>query len=153
MFFTQLLHVPQAALSAYGLYMSYIAITNLREYEEKSEKAAEWSNTAAEQLHKTRTTQASAAISILFSFSSAVLLAAAPNEIPSILRQVLGPIVLVATLFSKAHVGGFWKSKAKVPFVDGYNEAISKTKTILQILEWLQYSWAGTTLIGSLIGY
>lgn len=58
------LHVPQALLSVYGLYLSYNSIRNLQQYEEKSEKAAKWSNTAAKQLHKTRTTQASAATTV-----------------------------------------------------------------------------------------
>ena len=63
-FITQTLHIPQALLSAYGLYLSYTSIKKLQQYEEKSEKAAKWSNTAAEQLHKTRTTQASGAFAV-----------------------------------------------------------------------------------------
>jgi hypothetical protein len=51
-------------LSAYGASVSYTAVTRLRAYEEKSEKAAEWSNTAAQRLYKTRTTQAGGAISV-----------------------------------------------------------------------------------------
>jgi hypothetical protein len=53
-----------SALSAYGLFLSYQNITRLQQYEKQSEKAAEWSNTAAEKLHKTRTTQASGTISV-----------------------------------------------------------------------------------------
>lgn len=59
-----ILHAAQAALSAYGLYYSYQCITKLRQYEERSKKAAKYSNTAADQLHRTRTTQASAAIAV-----------------------------------------------------------------------------------------
>ena len=54
----------QAGLAAYSLYHSYLAIIQLQKYEEKSEKAAEYSNIAEHQLHKTRTTQASGAISV-----------------------------------------------------------------------------------------
>jgi hypothetical protein len=53
-----------SALSSYGLFLSYQNITRLQQYEEQSEKAAEWSNTAAQRLHKTRTTQASGTISV-----------------------------------------------------------------------------------------
>jgi hypothetical protein len=53
-----------SALSAYGLFLSYQNITRLQQYEKQSEKAAEWSNTAAEKLQKTRTTQASGTISV-----------------------------------------------------------------------------------------
>jgi hypothetical protein len=51
-------------LSTYGASVSYRAVTRLRAYEETSEKAAEWSNTAAQRLYKTRTTQAGGAISV-----------------------------------------------------------------------------------------
>ena len=56
-FLQSILHLAQAGLSAYSLYHAYISITNLRQYEEKSEKAAEWSATVEHELHKTRTTQ------------------------------------------------------------------------------------------------
>ena len=52
------------ALSSYGLLLSYQNITRLQQYEEQSEKAAEWSKTAAQRLHKTRTTQASGTIRV-----------------------------------------------------------------------------------------
>lgn len=53
-----------SALSAYGLYLSYHNITRLQQYEQQSKKAAEWSKTAAQRLHKTRTTQTSGTISV-----------------------------------------------------------------------------------------
>lgn len=59
-----LLHLPQACLSAYTIYLSSIVVPKLQRYEEKSEKAAEWSNTAEHQLHKTRTTQTSGALTV-----------------------------------------------------------------------------------------
>lgn len=53
------LHALQACMSAYALYLSYVSITDSRKYEEKTKKAAQYSNTAKQQLHKTRTTLAS----------------------------------------------------------------------------------------------
>ena len=53
-----------ASFSAYTLYLSSIAIQNLQKYEETSKKAAKYSNTAEQQLHKTRTTQASGVLSV-----------------------------------------------------------------------------------------
>lgn len=58
------IHLAQAVGSGYTLYFCYISIKNLQQYEKKSEKAAEYSNTAAEQLHKTRTTQGSALVTV-----------------------------------------------------------------------------------------
>ena len=57
-------HLAQTCLNAYTGYMSHTAITKLRRYEESTEKAAQYLNTAAEQLHKTRTTQAAGAVSV-----------------------------------------------------------------------------------------
>ncbi|KAF2845899.1 hypothetical protein T440DRAFT_472367 [Plenodomus tracheiphilus IPT5] len=60
--------VPQllcsCTLSAYGLYLSYQNITRLQQYENTSEKAAKWSNTAAQRLRKTRTTQTSGTVGV-----------------------------------------------------------------------------------------
>ena len=50
-----------ALLSLYASQKSYIAITNLQKYEEKSEKAAKHLDKAAHELYKTRVTQASGA--------------------------------------------------------------------------------------------
>lgn len=58
------IHVLQFSVSAYSLYLASISIRNLQGYEEKSKKAAEWSKTAATQLHKTRTTQASGTLAV-----------------------------------------------------------------------------------------
>ena len=62
--FLPLLHAPQACLSAYVVYLSSIAVPKLQQYEEKSEKAAQYSNAAEHQLHKTRTTQTSGALTV-----------------------------------------------------------------------------------------
>jgi hypothetical protein len=58
------LHSGQALLAGYSLFHAYISITNLRKYEEKSKKAAQYSNTAAHELHKTRTTQTSGTLAV-----------------------------------------------------------------------------------------
>lgn len=63
------IHLGQAAGSAYTLYFCYVSIKNLQQYEKKSEKAAEYSSTAAEQLHKTRTTQGSALVTVTLSIT------------------------------------------------------------------------------------
>lgn len=59
-------HAAQAAFSAYNLYLAYVSITNLQTYEETSKKVAKYSNTAENQLYKTRTTQASGTIAVCF---------------------------------------------------------------------------------------
>ena len=69
--FQFLIHCVQAAISGYALYHASISIPNLQKYESKSEKAAKYSKTAAEQLQRTRSTQAvgAAAVSIVILLS------------------------------------------------------------------------------------
>ena len=62
--FLPLLHVPQACLSVYSIYLSSIAVPKLQRYEEKAEKAAQYSNVAEHQLHKTITTQTSGVLTV-----------------------------------------------------------------------------------------
>jgi hypothetical protein len=58
------IHLAQAGLSAYSLFHAYISITNLNKWEDKTEQAAKYSETAAQELHKTRTTQTSGALAV-----------------------------------------------------------------------------------------
>lgn len=53
-----------SATSLYAARSSYVAIVNLRKYEKRSERAAEYSETAARQLYKTRVTQTSSAAAV-----------------------------------------------------------------------------------------
>lgn len=53
-----------ALLSLYAAQKSYIAITNLQQYEERTEKAAKHLDKAAHDLYKTRVTQASGAAAV-----------------------------------------------------------------------------------------
>jgi hypothetical protein len=57
-------HVLQLGLSLYGGLLSLVAITRLQKYEATSKTLAEWSNQAAHELHKTRTTQTSGALAV-----------------------------------------------------------------------------------------
>ena len=59
------------------------------------------------------------------------------------------------TLLTRKHVAGFWEGKAKVPFVEGYNEAIGSTSLIVKALERLIVSWSASatvTVLGVLMG-
>lgn len=60
----RIIHLGQVFLSAYSAYHSYVAIANLQTYEETSKKLADWSTEAANQLSKTRSTQAAGAIAV-----------------------------------------------------------------------------------------
>ncbi|MCJ1322162.1 hypothetical protein MMC15_007508 [Xylographa vitiligo] len=144
------LHAGQALLSAYGLYTSYISVTHLQQYESTSEKAAEYLSAAAHQLHKTRTTQASGALAILTSLLTSLTLLARPS-IPLPTAAAANVAVGALTLGAMLHVGNFWRGKARVPFVEGYNEGMRRTEELRRVLGWLAMSWAATG-VGGVVG-
>ncbi|KAF2091816.1 hypothetical protein K490DRAFT_32193 [Saccharata proteae CBS 121410] len=140
-------HTLQALLSTYTLYFSYISITNLQKYETKTEEAAKYSNIAKDQLHKTRTTQGNALIAILMSLATSIALAFKQSSWSPYLVVGINVGNALNLLQTRAHVSNFWKGKAKVPFVEGYNEAISGTERIIALLGNMSGSWALSSVL------
>lgn len=171
-----------SALSAYGLLLSYQNITRLQQYEKQSEKAAEWSNTAADKLHKTRTTQASGTISVILP-----LTVLTSHRLPylatvqmltivfvQLLLSLLSPIILLSTshcsnpnalmtvsaantailLFARNHMGAFWneKEQTRVPFVQKFNEAIKGSEQVVGVLSTLSAVWGVAGVVWGLMG-
>lgn len=66
-----------ALLSLYAAQKSYIAITNLQQYEERTERAAKHLDKAAHDLYKTRVTQASGAAAVCI-----------PTSLPQVLHDL-----------------------------------------------------------------
>ncbi|KAF6232641.1 hypothetical protein HO173_009080 [Letharia columbiana] len=134
-----------ALLSLYAAQKSYIAITNLQQYEERTERAAKHLDKAAHDLYKTRVTQASGAAAIALSLISSVVLFFNPN---------VSPIVALANIATTAaaymHITGFWKAKAQVPFVTGFNEGIRKSNDLRRLLVSLGVGWTFTGAVGYL---
>ncbi|EME47947.1 hypothetical protein DOTSEDRAFT_69768 [Dothistroma septosporum NZE10] len=169
------MHVTQLFLAVYGASVSYVAVTKLQQYEETSKKLAEWSNTAANELHKTRTTQTSGALAIIASILASGTLAFFPSALPSWARMGaysslskryrlltiigLSPALLVGVLFARGHIKKYWtprdgKNVTRIPLpkMGEYNVALQQTEVLLQILEFLEYSWVATAFINGMIG-
>ncbi|TVY13821.1 hypothetical protein LARI1_G008551 [Lachnellula arida] len=139
--FLRILHLGQAAFSAYNIYLSSISISNLQKYEETSKKAARYSKEAARQLHKTRTTQASSEIAVLTTLlTSAYLVFASGSKFWGAFLALANVAVLVLV---RDHVGRFWKGAAKIPApkMGEYSEAVSKTQEVRLNMAYLAASW------------
>ncbi|KAF1999732.1 hypothetical protein P154DRAFT_620676 [Amniculicola lignicola CBS 123094] len=137
---------PIATISLYGLYKSYNNIVRLQEYEEKSEKAAEWSRTAANQLYKTRTTQASGTITLILSLLTPIPLLFIPGT-SSILAPTLALVNTTTCLIARSHMDNFWGTKIEVPFVENFNKAIAGSRDVVVILTYLTFGWAATGIL------
>lgn len=61
---TNLVAVILTLISGYATYQSTTSILNIRKYEEKAERAAEWSNTAKQRLWDTRYTIGTGFVSV-----------------------------------------------------------------------------------------
>jgi hypothetical protein len=57
-------------------------------------------------------------------------------------------------LAARAHVGDYWKGKAKIPLpgIGDYNDAISKTQEIRLNSAYLAVSWCVTGVLSLLLG-
>lgn len=57
-------------------------------------------------------------------------------------------VVVMAAAF--IHNQNYWKAKAKVPFVGGFNEGIEKSKEVRQLLVFLGILWGSWGLQGAI---
>ncbi|ORY01107.1 hypothetical protein BCR34DRAFT_627836 [Clohesyomyces aquaticus] len=139
-------------VSGYGLWISYNNIVRLQKYEAKSEKAAEWSNEAAERLHTTRTTQGAAAITIGLSLITSLTLLFLNHAEQ---HQIVLSISLINTsicLGARFHMADYWRQRTMVPFVQDYNEAIKGSNIAVNVLGLLGAGWIVTGLVGWFLG-
>ncbi|KAK4580345.1 hypothetical protein LTR86_000548 [Recurvomyces mirabilis] len=156
--YVKLMFLCNAATSLYGGYQSYIAITNLKKYEETSKKLAEWSSTAAGHLQKTRTTQGAGAIAVLLSLIISTTLAAGDTALPFWFTVAASPAMLVCVLGARQYIKGYWNPNDKdsvgtripLPNMEGYNEAQRRTEEVLNTLQYLEYGWVATTFIAGM---
>lgn len=97
-------HVGQAALTTYLGLLSATSIVKLNKYEEMSEKAAGYSNTAEHQLYKTRTTMASGALSTFCSLLSSVALGVANATTDRRQLFLISMVNTAACAFAYVHI-------------------------------------------------
>ncbi|KAF2159468.1 hypothetical protein M409DRAFT_30089 [Zasmidium cellare ATCC 36951] len=152
-------HVVQIVLSLYGAAASFVAITNLQKYEAAAKKLAEWSKQAETELSKTRFTQGSGAVAIIASLVASSVLTISPYGIHRWVRIAISPAMLIGVLGARTYLKSYWapkdgKNSTRVPLpkMGDYNEAERRTENLLQILEYLEYSWGLTSLVHGMIG-
>lgn len=91
----------------------------------------------------------------------AVVLATTGASFPVYVRLGASPVMIVAVLAARTHMSNYWSpgsgktvgTRVPLPGMGGYNEAQRKTEEQLQVLQWLLFSWVGTSLIAGTVGY
>ncbi|KAJ8119323.1 hypothetical protein ONZ43_g3705 [Nemania bipapillata] len=156
------IHITQIVIAAYGAMQSQVAISKLLEYEEATKKLAKISSEAERQLHKTRTTQASGAVTILISFAVSVLLVTGGASYPSLVRYLVSPFMALVVYAARVYIRDFWAGKngknvtdKKIPLpkMADYNEALERTEKSLRVLGWLTISWVASSAVALIQGY
>ncbi|KAJ4422186.1 hypothetical protein N0V82_003155 [Gnomoniopsis sp. IMI 355080] len=153
MFFpTGLLAIILDLVSGYALTQSLTSISNIKKYEKRAEKAADWSNTAKARLWDTRYTIGAGFISCLTSLFSGINYSLFVSSGDSVFvapwRSIWPAILAVALRFGTArYMEKFWATKANVPLLDQYNAAIQQSMEIIGLLDGLSVGWGLMALL------
>lgn len=84
-------------------------------------------------------------LQICLSFASSITLFFHPS-----VSFMLALVNVAAIAAAYMHLTGFWKAKAEVPFVTGFNEGIRKSNDLRRLLVSLGAAWAVTGVVESL---
>ena len=110
-------------------------------YEEKTKKAAKYSDEAGRQLQKTRMTQGAAVIACVAStITAACLTMIRSTTITSAIVALLNAAVCAG---ARTYVSGFWKGAARIPGAGDYNDAVRSTDQVITWLAPLGGAWIG----------
>ncbi|KUI63533.1 hypothetical protein VM1G_10257 [Cytospora mali] len=144
---TTLVEVAITLVSGYATYQSTASIINIKKYEEKAERAAEWSHTAKKRLWDTRYTIGAGFMSCLASLLTAlaylIFVPSGSGIVKAPFRSIWPVILAVALRFGASrYMHDFWASKAKMPLVDHYNAAIAQSMEVIGVLDVLSVGWA-----------
>jgi hypothetical protein len=83
---------------------------------------------------------------ILSSFAVALTLVFKSSE-PTFTKLSFNAVNIAVCYLARTHIHNYWTGKAKVPFVQGYNDAINSTTIIRDQLTYLAGTWALTSLV------
>ncbi|KAI6383301.1 hypothetical protein MCOR25_000221 [Pyricularia grisea] len=144
---TTILAIITGAVSAAALFVSGSSIPRLRKYEDKAEKAAEWSNIAEERLWNTRYTVGAGIVAALISLLSALNLIFLAKSGWSVSQPIWAAILAFGTRYAAVYVHDFWAKKHKIPMMDSYNEAISEQKNVSGMLDMIAAGWLTIALL------
>lgn len=67
----------------------------------------------------------------------------------------------MGVLFARGHIKNFWAPSdgktvgmnVPLPNMEDYNQAQRATQDLLRTLEWLEYSWVGSSFVVGVLGF
>ena len=105
--------------------------------------------------------QLTAIYQILLSSVTSLALTFSPESLPSAVLYGASPALVILVLLARHHMKNYWAPKdgktvgvrVPLPNMGKYNEAQHATEQLLEVLQWLEWSWVGASLGAGMIGY
>lgn len=149
-YLTALTSLGAFILSAPAFNNAYVASTNFLEYEDTAKKAAQYSQTADDQLWKTRYTMGAGAIASVVSLASAAFM-----TLNGILggAGTIGLGVAVVNVFTvmgvNSYIRNFWGGSARIPMKGArqYNDGVRATERLMGNLGRMAIGWAVVAVV------
>ncbi|KAF2275530.1 uncharacterized protein EI97DRAFT_468084 [Westerdykella ornata] len=135
--------LPIATYTFHALSLSKQNIDRLLTYEREAERAAQWSQTAAQRLRKSRMTQAAGVFSLAFSIFTCFILPILPPT-ATMYRLCLAAVNSIVLAVAALYKSWFWneRTQVKIPLVGKFNAAVAGSEEEVRMLGWLCGGWA-----------
>jgi hypothetical protein len=98
---------------------------------------------------------------ILLSAVTSLTLALAPSSLPPTAAYAASPCLVIIVLLARGHVKNYWAPsdgktvgvRVPLPNMGAYNDAQRATEKVLEVLQWIEWSWVGASLGAGMVGY
>jgi hypothetical protein len=98
---------------------------------------------------------------ILLSTLASLTLAITPSSLPPVAVYAASPCLVIMVLLARGHVKNYWAPsdgkivgfKVPLPNMGAYNDAQRATEKVLEVLQWIEWSWVGASLGAGMVGY
>jgi hypothetical protein len=98
---------------------------------------------------------------ILLSTVTSLTLTFVPEALPPAALFAVSPCLVIAVLLARGHMKNYWAPKdgktvgvrVPLPNMGKYNEAQKATEKLLEVLQWIEWSWVGASLGAGMVGY
>jgi hypothetical protein len=84
-----------------------------------------------------------------------------PEAFPTAALFAASPILVIVTMLARGHMKNYWAPKdgktvgvrVPLPNMGQYNDAQRATEQLLEVLQWMEWSWVGASLGAGMVGY
>ena len=84
-----------------------------------------------------------------------------PEVLPPAALFAASPCLVIVVMLARARMKNYWAPqdgktvgvRVPLPNMGQYNEAQKATEKLLEVLQWLEWSWVGASLGAGMVGY